>query len=353
MKTGRFELELITRCFLGGANPRTDAELRAPSIRAQLRWWFRTLGGFCALAPRTVRQQENEIFGVAAGESGTAGKLRLQIQRTAPVRTEVIGPVQVDGLPDEKYILWPFGQQQHGQDNPRACLLSGTTFQLRVHWCGDPELWPSILGLVAVLGHLGSLGTRSRRAMGALGFVGNAPDLAEAMKRFCKPSAVLVRQISPAGYTSNDASVAALAAWLREWRAYGRTGQNTTEQGFRGFSWAKQDHDVGAGLAPANQPVFRAALGLPIGQRFKGNRSVNWEFGNGTKKGRFASPVILRPYRITSNQWKALVLFVDAHRWPVVPTNNKPRTAYLNGLPRAVSLDLYDEMKRKTPTPFP
>jgi hypothetical protein len=38
--------------------------------------------------------------------------------------------------------------------------------------------------------------------------------------------------------------------------------------------------------------------------------------------------------------WHALVLFVDAHKWPV------GKQVFLNGKPRAVSLDLYEEMKK-------
>ncbi|MBI2924889.1 MAG: type III-B CRISPR module RAMP protein Cmr1, partial [Verrucomicrobia bacterium] len=74
MKTDTFHLELITPCFCGGATPDKQAEIRAPSIRGQLRWWLRTLGGFQSLAVRgmSVREQENFIFGSTAGGEGRA-----------------------------------------------------------------------------------------------------------------------------------------------------------------------------------------------------------------------------------------------------------------------------------------
>lgn len=56
-------------------------------------------------------------------------------------------------------------------------------------------------------------------------------------------------------------------------------------------------------------------------------------------KGRFASPILLRPHRDTDGKWHALVIFVDAHRWP------KDKPVFLNGQPRRVSLDLYNAMK--------
>lgn len=68
MKSETFHLELITPCFCGGAEPEKQAEIRAPSIRGQLRWWFRTLGGFKSLAPMPVHEQEAMVFGSTAGD---------------------------------------------------------------------------------------------------------------------------------------------------------------------------------------------------------------------------------------------------------------------------------------------
>ncbi|MCZ7641232.1 MAG: type III-B CRISPR module RAMP protein Cmr1 [Verrucomicrobia bacterium] len=83
MNTDTFLLELITPCFCGGAEPEQQAEIRAPSIRGQLRWWFRTLGGFKSLAPMSVREQEAMIFGTTAGDEGQAGRLTIRPRFTA------------------------------------------------------------------------------------------------------------------------------------------------------------------------------------------------------------------------------------------------------------------------------
>lgn len=66
-------------------------------------------------------------------------------------------------------------------------------------------------------------------------------------------------------------------------------------------------------------------------------------------KGRFASPVLLRPHRDAAGRWHALVVFVDAHAWP----SGKP--VFLNGQERQVAMitrkdgkkspALYEEMK--------
>ena len=49
-----YTVELITPCFCAGAD-QTTAEIRAPSIRGELRWWFRVLGG--------TPEQERAVFG--------------------------------------------------------------------------------------------------------------------------------------------------------------------------------------------------------------------------------------------------------------------------------------------------
>lgn len=55
-----YTLEFITPCFCAGAAP-AKAEIRAPSIRGQLRWWFRALGG--------TASDEGAVFGSVAGDA--------------------------------------------------------------------------------------------------------------------------------------------------------------------------------------------------------------------------------------------------------------------------------------------
>lgn len=391
MRTLTLPFELITPGFCGGAAPHEQAEIRVPAIRGQLRWWFRTLGGFSTLARLcpSVREQESVIFGSAAG-TGTASYLRIQVQLITPLNQTIVGPQEVAAQPGKKYLLWPFAQD-HGA-NARAALNAGTRFGLRVHWLGDPNLWPSIQALISVFGHVGSLGTRSRRAMGALAFSSAAPlALPAALACFCNPAAISVRQLGVHGFSDCNLAVAELARWLQGWRQHGQQSRfwiwhdkhdhnkggywkpisDPTAVSSPGFPFARRDHNEGLKIItrsypsdpkspPANSQgmTYRAALGLPIVQLFsslgdangpypKNNRTVNWEYGTMAQKGRFASPVILRPYRVTPTDWRALVIFVDAHQW------DPSQRVHLNGTALPVSLDLYNEMKRQTPTPFP
>jgi hypothetical protein len=135
--------------------------------------------------------------------------------------------------------------------------------------------------------------------MGAL-YSATAGSLSEALKRFKRPEHIGIRKLQA---QSADHAISVLGGWLKSWRAYGRTGQNAQERGMPGYGWAKSDHDLVQ--EPAAPKVYRAALGLPITQSYRGGSKVQWP-------ERFASPVLLRPYKDATGLL-ALVIFVHNH----------------------------------------
>lgn len=358
MKRETFDLEIITPCFCGGAEPEKRAEIRAPSIRGQLRWWFRTLGGFKSLAnSMSVKEQEAMVFGSAAGEVGNAGKLIVRIF-ACDLKSSVKDGQELGhkNFSDPAYLTFPMqSRERHGQKTlyaGRGVLESGS-FKLQIVWRGGLDYWADIHALIGVFGNLGALGFRGRRAMGALAFHQNAVDLRNVLNRFANPHALTIRTL---GATYPDQALVVLGRWLKGWRAYGQTGKNTAEQQCPGFTTAKEDHDHGvARLAEKTKSgsTYRPALGLPIVQFFSSSKqTVRWEYDwdRGTCKpfGRFASPVVLRPHKDGKGNWHALVIFVDAHQW------SKSKSVFLNGQPRQVSLDLYEAMKNDPALkPFP
>jgi CRISPR type III-B/RAMP module RAMP protein Cmr1 len=344
MKTEAFHFELITPCFCGGAAPDTQAEIRAPSIRGQLRWWFRTLGGFKSLSPTPVREQEAMVFGSINGCEGRASQLVVRVRGISGSRLISTQAKDAEGMngrvgTDRGYLLFPL------RNRPRGVFDESSLpkFDLNLVWRGDPLLWKSIRALVTIFGNLGALGFRSRRAMGALS-MSNAPMLLqEAFSYFSDSSLLQVRGIAAKDGTD---AIRVLASWLKGWRAHGRTGNNTAEQSRPGFKFAKNDHD--SGLPRSALKSYRPAIGLPIIQRYSSGNTNNWDFGAGNHhqpKGRFASPVLLRPHRDAQGNWRGLVIFVEPHKWPNDPATGQPRKVFLNGQPRSVSLDLYEAMK--------
>lgn len=375
MKTETFHLELITPCFCGGAEPEQQAEIRAPSIRGQLRWWFRTLGGFKSLAPMSVREQEAMIFGTTAGDEGQAGRLtiRLVSQQPKPSR------VNADDLNASMntpigYALFPL-RRFGDSDGRRGVVAGGSQLNLKILWRGNRKLWQAICQLVAVWGHLGCLGFRGRRSFGALQLQQPNYPLQDALLHFQRSSGIQIKQLDMAEHTDPASEAARLLRWYRSWRQHGQMArrwikkqqhwepvpemQKIQNRHQPGFPYARRDHNEGLVVqgtgAPNPDPenplgnegvTFRPALGLPIIQFFsslgkngtplpRGQATVNWEYGPGTPddpKGRFASPVLLRPHRDAQGKWHALVIFVDAHRWP------DGRPVYLNGQQREVAM---------------
>ncbi len=343
-------IEIITPCFCGGAGSQHEAEIRPASIRGQLRWWFRVLGGFKSLAPRSLRDQEDYIFGSAAGDEGSAGKLAVRVM-CKDLQKAVRDGQELGhrNFSPSAFLTFPIqSREKQGQKTDyagRGVILSGK-FDLSVLWKGDPAIKDSLEALMSVFTNLGSLGFRGRRAMGALQALNRATSLEQAFESFSAPQSVLVRSFA---CSSAADGISKLGGWLKSCRAHGRTGQNHNEMQSPYFKFAKRDHDIGYGIAGSSE-AFRPALGLPIIQRTaKGTNNWEWEWDRERKKacGRFASPVILRPHKNADGIWHALVIFVEAKQWP----NGKQ--AFLNGQPRAVSPDLYNTMKEdKALTPF-
>ena len=60
MDSVEFDIEVVTPMFLGGANT-TDAELRVPSIKGMLRFWWRATCWIESL--EKMKKEEAEIFG--------------------------------------------------------------------------------------------------------------------------------------------------------------------------------------------------------------------------------------------------------------------------------------------------
>jgi CRISPR type III-B/RAMP module RAMP protein Cmr1 len=428
MKTATFHLDLITPCFCGGAEPEKQAEIRAPSIRGQLRWWFRTLGGFKSLAPKSVREQEALIFGSTAGDGGNAGRLHLQVR---PLLGRALRSTTEKNLDDLKasqpfdprgYLLFPLRKQGDELRKRGVFDSSLPRFELRLILSGTAAPWTDtntmlmdIQALLSIFAHLGSLGFRGRRAMGALqpvaGGTLSALGIQDSLDHFSKPGNIVIRELDPNSQQFQDLIVAEnqfreaynadashrnnpipllnpatmdttslLAVWLRAWRQHGQMNvmwprnattptpipkyQKDYHRGMPGFPKARRDHNEGlarlgfpSGSSPTSASTdsekihgkpgetFRPAIGLPIIQSFssfKPRKTVNWGTapkGQNDSEGRFASPVLLRPHKDAQGNWHALVIFVDAHRWPA------GKQVFLNGQPRQVSLDLYSAMK--------
>ncbi|MCS6872508.1 MAG: type III-B CRISPR module RAMP protein Cmr1 [Anaerolineae bacterium] len=152
MQKKTYELEVVSPMFSNGADPKAKEtlEIRAPSVRGQLRYWLRAIIGAQTTELKKLWEEESEVFGTT--ELGSKVAVRVY-------------PISVDDDYIEKSEMLPH------KDKP---------FERSPSWAIQPE-WTVTLELVAQHGEipervlhalhvwslLGGLGKRSRRMFGA------------------------------------------------------------------------------------------------------------------------------------------------------------------------------------------
>jgi len=143
MKTITFTCETITPLFLAGADSSTTPELRAPSIKGALRFWWRAMNGHLPLAE--LKQQEAEIFG------GTEKRSKFIIQ----VPNKELQFSEVKLVPHKNF--------------KSPAFKTGQEFTVHLYFVDnenfDAEQLKALFILVCTLG---GLGKRTRRGMGSI-----------------------------------------------------------------------------------------------------------------------------------------------------------------------------------------
>lgn len=174
MKT---KLRFITPCFCAGAN-QLLAEVRPSSIRGELRWWFRCLGG--------TYEQENIVFGGISDGNPKASSVQIRVSDVMLSNTLHIPSFTSPGQPEayHNYLLTApneSGQtrmwktppddkgKKKGEIRPLSQIAPGSTFSLTIQ---KVRLVPQKEGLLLDLAiqctlSFGSIGYRKSRGFGA------------------------------------------------------------------------------------------------------------------------------------------------------------------------------------------
>jgi len=141
-----FTCETITPMFLSGADGQTP-ELRAPSIKGALRFWWRALNGHLALPE--LKKQEGSIFGDTSRKSKFSICVipkRIQKGKQKPVL-------------HKRYVL--------------PCILEGSTFDVTFRIPNEYSYWniEKCSKLFELVTLLGGFGKRVRRGMGSVDII--------------------------------------------------------------------------------------------------------------------------------------------------------------------------------------
>jgi CRISPR-associated protein Cmr1 len=146
MQSITFECEVITPMFLAGADG-TTPELRPPSIKGALRFWWRALNGHLPLGE--LKRMEGEIFGDTSKQSQFS---------------MIVIPKKME-LGKEKSVLH--------KPYIFPCILPKSTFEVRFIIPNENKYWniekcSHLFQLVTILG---GFGKRVRRGMGSVNIV--------------------------------------------------------------------------------------------------------------------------------------------------------------------------------------
>ncbi len=232
MNTITATYRVVTPMFLGGADPTTEAELRLPSFKGALRFWWRALQWGKVRNVEELRHKEAELFGSSeTGQSRVLLGMEHAISGTNKV-TEHWPPTSW-----QRYT--GYGLRDKGE---RCYLKPGTQWNVHVNLrrC-SPEQRGQVLATLKLLGLTGGLGARSRKGWGSITLTGlegadwTCPDSPTAWE---KTLAMLVGQ--PAGSPAPWTAFSSVATWkaaparqnaqeAQQWlaRRYQQTVKNT------------------------------------------------------------------------------------------------------------------------------
>jgi len=166
-------LKTVTPTFLGGAEVGDPPELRPPSLKGALRFWYR------AIDPK-FEEREPKLFGstrVDQGQSllrlglekalrsGKGGGWDFKRYRERGFETRGNDGLRLNGI---VYLGFPFGLK--GEAQQRRPIPPGSSLSIVGRFGNEPDelTRKAVLAAWWLLGHLGGLGSRSRRGFGTV-----------------------------------------------------------------------------------------------------------------------------------------------------------------------------------------
>lgn len=168
---------VVTPLFCTGTDT-TRAELRLPSFKGALRFWWRALAPLhCGGDLETIRRQENALFGSSdRGQSLVLMQLELTDRPQTIGKGEILkaeGKVVGEGTRYLGYgVMATFASQKSNMvagELTRACLSAPFDFSVHIR-CRDlcPRQKTSLEHALIALGTFGGLGAKNRKGFGSL-----------------------------------------------------------------------------------------------------------------------------------------------------------------------------------------
>jgi CRISPR-associated protein Cmr1 len=245
MQSITFTCETITPMFLTGADGATP-ELRAPSIKGALRFWWRAMNGHLSLSE--LKKREGEIF----GDNNNRSKFTINVSELNVRNISSAAPI-----PHKGYKI--------------PCITPNTKFEVRLIVPVDTPQWDikKCQALFELFSILGDVGKRARRGMGSFDII----------------------KCSDEKWQKQDITLGYIHGLLKQFSPYFDVRNNAIYSNYNGsmeyYPWIKRiqigQHDEGLLMKISKMTHL-----------FKEKNVYTYEASIGhASKGRFASPIYI------------------------------------------------------------
>lgn len=358
MNTLKAIYKITTPMFIAGAEKDT-AELRPPSFKGAMRFWFRAVALSYAKSWQDVKSKEAKLFG--STDTGQAGfLLKLDSEPGNKLTAVSAGQVWQNGLGSTYLGYGAIGYSKGNNILNRAFIKEGAVFTATLVFKKDiqEEDINLIKQSLIALGLLGGLGSRSRRGFGSVCLekllykeqvIWQAPankrELQERIREIL-PAAGLWRELPE--YTAfsehNRISIAKagpdplklldeIGQEMIRYRSYGRKDKKSGKYAILRGELAEQnfkpDHDCVWAVAngkQANNHPERVAFGLPHNYHFINTKDRNVTV-NAERHERRASPLFIHIHQLNNKEFAAVLTLLPARFLPVkekIKVKNQP-----------------------------
>ncbi|MEW6637750.1 MAG: type III-B CRISPR module RAMP protein Cmr1 [Actinomycetota bacterium] len=155
---------VVTPMFISGAE-QEKAELRVPSIKGALRFWWRALAWSRYGDLKKIREEEDRLFGSTnTGQSMFLAKVKEDDVSSLSTGKQVSGGIAYLG-----YGIAEYKRERRRVETIRDAIAPGSQFLLQISFKKGAEVHrDELLNTLWCLTNLGGMGSRSRRGFGSM-----------------------------------------------------------------------------------------------------------------------------------------------------------------------------------------
>jgi len=166
-----FECETITPMFLGGADGKP--ELRPPTIKAAMRFWWRALNADKPL--KKLKEEEAKIFGGSGKDEGRSVVVIKILKKNLTFLNKLLPKHEVDAIHKSSTKIsilnyLTFGpctyEKGKGYYFNRDYIQTGSSFEVLISFKEQLISKETIILLIELISYTGGLGTKSRNGFG-------------------------------------------------------------------------------------------------------------------------------------------------------------------------------------------